>query len=58
MDVLICLSAKDGRIVKKNIACIRRFLMDDGDRVFVISHGKNKLFFSDKWLKRNNCVFN
>lgn len=56
MDIVICLAAKDYKIVKKVIRGCRLNLQSASDRVFIITDISNKLFFPNKWLESNNVT--
>lgn len=57
MDVVICLSAKDHHIVKTNVKSIRKYLQTNEESVYIISNVKNRIFFTNRWLKKNHVIF-
>lgn len=56
MDIVICLAAKDYRIVKKVIRGCREYLQESSDSIFVITNKSNNFFFSEKWKMNNHVV--
>lgn len=53
MDIIICLAAKDFKIVKKVIRYCRQYLQNEMEHIYVITHSDNAFFFSAKWLRKN-----
>ena len=56
MDVVICLAARDFRIVKKTIRSLRRYVINNSDTIYLITKGSNRRFFSGRWLAKNNVI--
>lgn len=56
MDIVICLAAKDYRIVKKVVRSCREYLQKPSDSIFIITNKSNNFFFLEKWKKKNRVV--
>ena len=56
MDILICLAAKDYKIVRKVIANCRKLLQHPEEKIFIVTNISNKALFSKSWLKKNNTI--
>lgn len=56
MDIVICLAAKDYRIVKKVVRGCREYLQKPSDSIFIITNKNNNFFFFKKWKKKNRVV--
>lgn len=56
MDIVICLAAKDYRIVKKVVRGCRKFLQEPSDSIYIITNKSNSFFFSEKWKTSNHVV--
>lgn len=56
MDIVICLAAKDYRIVKKVVRSCREYLQQPSDSIFIITNKSNNFFFFEKWKKKNRVV--
>lgn len=56
MDIVICLAAKDYKIVKKVIRGCRKYLQDSTDSIYIITNKSNNIFFSEKIMNMNHVV--
>ena len=56
MDVVICMAARDFRIVKKTVRNLREHVVENLSIIYLITNRKNKRFFSNGWLSDNNVI--
>ncbi len=56
MDVVICLSSKDFRIIKKTISQVRKYLQNTEDKVYIIAVSSVIKLYSEQWKKQNHVV--
>ena len=56
MDVVICMAARDFRIVKKTIRGLRRYVINNSDTIYLITKSSNRRFFSGSWFVKKNII--
>lgn len=56
MDVVICMAARDFRIVKKTIRGLRRYVINNSDIIYLITKSSNRRLFCVGWFAKNNVI--